>query len=148
MNKVWNHIGVAPWDAEADFYTKNIGLDPAKARTFVVMRWTWHGDFRPLLAAIREHRVDQDMLNQLGVMIMEGRLQVHRPRRGRSLNVEAGIRNIVAAKAYEHSAPNWDDGSDELFERIANATGVSVESVRRAVTRWRKRRRQSAYSSS
>jgi hypothetical protein len=138
MNKVWTDLGIAPWEAMIDFFVSERGIDPAKAKTFVTMYWMWHGDFRPLLAAIKQGAVNQDVLNHLGVMLIEGRLKLDRRRKGRPKNPEANIRDILAAKAYEHSAPNWDGGSDELFEYIADRLGMSVENVRQAVTSWRK----------
>ena len=42
------------WDIEAAFYIKELGTDPEKARIFVILRWMYHGDFRPLAAAIWE----------------------------------------------------------------------------------------------
>jgi hypothetical protein len=42
------------WEIEEAFYTNKRGIDPEKAHIFVILRWMYHGDFRPLAAAIRE----------------------------------------------------------------------------------------------
>ena len=39
------------WDIEAAFYVEKKGIEPDKARTVVILRWMYFGDFRPLAAA-------------------------------------------------------------------------------------------------
>jgi hypothetical protein len=42
---------VDEWDIEAAFYVEKKGIEPDKARTVVILRWMYFGDFRPLAAA-------------------------------------------------------------------------------------------------
>jgi hypothetical protein len=120
-----------PWEIEAAFYINHRGFDPDKARTLVVYRWMWHGDFRPLAAAIWASEVlDQAVFDLLAQLIDEGRLKLTPKRKGRPKNPEAQVRNILAALSYEA-----DKGT---FAEIAKALGTSEQTVRQAVTAWRR----------
>lgn len=123
------------WDIEEAFYINHGGVDPDKARTVVIFRWLWHGDLRPLAAAFDEGRqLPQAVLNLLHDMILEGRLTVTPRRRGSPKKPDKAARNIVAALAYE----NHPGKSKEAFAEIADAIGMSEQTVRQAVTAWRK----------
>src|SRR5262245_24597965 len=137
MNKLWDKVGLAPWDIEIDRAVKR-GIDERKARTFTIYRWMWHGDFRPLITGIRDNEdIDHHLLNEfIAYMALEGRLTVTR-KRGRPRNPEAAVRNIVAGIAYEQTEGS---SSDERFDRIAGIVGTSHQRVRQAVTAHRKRR--------
>jgi hypothetical protein len=122
------------WDIEAEFYVNKHGIDPDKARAVAMFRWLWHGDLRPLEAAISEGRpLPQCVLNLLADMIADGRLRVA-GRRGRPKKPERSMRDYVAALAYERE----DGASNEAFDRIAKLIGKSDRTVRQAVTAWRK----------
>jgi hypothetical protein len=131
------------WDIETAFYTNWRGIGSENARIFTVLRWMWHGDFRPLAAAIDEGQVlDQAILNLLATMISEGRLKlIPRKGRGRPKAPSTYPRNIVAGLAYEHRRKEGHD-SEEAFRFIADELSMSEENVRRAVTAWRKSRRE------
>lgn len=136
MTKLWDTVGADPWDIAVAHAVKG-GCDRHKARTGVIMYWMWHGDLRPLAAAISQGRqLDQGVLDLLALMVLEGRLKVIPPKRGRPRNPEADIRNLIAAMAYEES----DGNSDKLFEHIPETLGTSPQSVRQAVTTQRKRK--------
>jgi hypothetical protein len=124
------------WDIEEAFYINHRGVDPEKARIFVILRWLSLGDLRPLAAAIDEgHQLDQAVLNLLANLIDEGRITIKPRKRGAPKKPDKTARDIVAALAYENHPGN----SDEAFAEIADAIGMSEQSVRQAVTAWRAR---------
>jgi hypothetical protein len=131
------------WDVETEFYINERGIDPDMARKIVILRWMWHGNFKPLIAAIRAgHSLDKDVLDMLASML-EGRenhpvrLQPvsHRRGRSRAQRPEKVIRDLIAARAYEAE----DGKSDEVFASIGKAIGKSDRTVRQAVTARRKK---------
>src|SRR5262249_22429563 len=125
-----------PWDVEVAYFIGKKGIDPNKARTFVIIRWMYHGDLRPLAAAIwKGHPLDQDVLNWLAKLIDDGRLTVKTPRHGRPKPPDKFGRDILAALFYENRTTN---NSENAFREIADAFGTSHQSIRHAVTRWRK----------
>jgi hypothetical protein len=131
------------WDVEAELYI-NDGHDPHMARTFVILKWMYYGNFKPLIAAIDAgHNRDKAVLNALAFML-EGsekfpvRLQPlsrHRGR-GRALRPEIMIRDLTVARAYEAA----DGKSDEVFADIGKTVDKSDRTIRQAVTRHRKKR--------
>jgi hypothetical protein len=134
--------GRAWWDVEIEFYIKERGVDPDKARMAVILRWMMHGNFKPLIAAIdRGHNIDKPVLTVLAIML-EGdkrfpvRLQLVSRRRGRAVCPENWIRNLTAARAYEAA----DGKSDDVFADIAKTFGKSDRTIRQAVTALRKKR--------
>jgi hypothetical protein len=128
--------GHDPWEVEIAYWINHRGTDPDKAHAFVIIRWMWHGDCRPLAAAIREgHPLDQGVLNLLARMIDEGRLTIKRSRHGRPKPPDKFARDIVAALLYEDRN---EDRSEDAFKEIAATLSMSHQSVRQAVTRWRK----------
>ena len=133
------------WDVETDFYIER-GDDPHVARTVVILRWMWYGNFKPLIAAIDAgHTLDKSVLNLLALML-EGdekhpvRLQPVSRRRGRgwARRPENMIRDVIAARAYE--VADTDGKSDEVFAYIGKAIGKSDRTVRHAVTAFRNRK--------
>jgi hypothetical protein len=123
------------WDIEEAFYINHRGVNPDKARTFVILRWLWHSDLRPLAAAIYEgHQLDQAVLNLLAGLIYEGRITIKPRKRGAPKKPDKAARNIVAALLYENHSGN----SKEAFAEIADTIGMSPQSVAQAVTAWRK----------
>jgi hypothetical protein len=135
-----------PWEIEVAFYTNEWDWDEDDARAFMMERWLYHGDLRPLGAAIVERReIHPAVLNLLADMISGGtsrfgkpppyRLKAEKVRRGRSKKPELFARSLVAAGEYERHAGNSDEG----FERIAKELGIGPRSVRQAVTALRKR---------
>jgi predicted component of type VI protein secretion system len=132
--------GENEWEIEIAFYTNKRGIDPERARILTIFRWMYHGDFRPLASAIWEgHVLDEAVLNLLAQMIDEDRLKlVPRKGRGRPKAPETLARNVVAALAYETA----QRPGKEAFEEIASALGTSEQTVRQAVTAWRKAERK------
>jgi hypothetical protein len=132
------------WDIETEIYIKN-GSDPDEARTVVILKWMWYGNFKPLIAEINAgHSLDTVVLYTLARML-EGseqfpvRLQPvsHRRGRSRTQRPENIIRDSIAAQAYEDA--DADGKSDEVFDYIAKAIGKSDRTVRQAVTAHRKK---------
>jgi hypothetical protein len=132
---------MTPWDTEIAYYINKRDIEPQKALTFTILRWMYHGDLRPLAAAIVDgYELDEAVLNMLAGLIREGRLNVVPKRKGRPKDPSKFSRNIVAGLAYDGHAGK----SDEAFASIAKAIGRSESSVRQAVTALRKRQKQTA----
>ena len=49
-------LELEPWEIEVAFLTDKCGVDPKEARTVMMHRWLYHGDLRPLEAAIVKGR--------------------------------------------------------------------------------------------
>jgi hypothetical protein len=127
--------GLNLWEIEINFLTNKRGIDREKAKTFVIMRWLWNGDARPLVAAIdNRDPLDQAVLNLLAELIDRGRVIIKPRKRGAPKRPDKFARDTVAALAYEAHSGN----SEEAFAEIADAIGMSEQSVRQAVTAWRK----------
>jgi hypothetical protein len=124
------------WGDEIAFYIKR-GIDPDKARIVTILRWMWHGDFRPLAAAIWERQIPEEALNLLAQMIEEGRLKLAHAKRHRPKSPMAQARRIAAARLYQ-DALSAGYSSDEAFKKLAEALGMSEQNVRQAVTALRK----------
>jgi ABC-type Fe3+-hydroxamate transport system substrate-binding protein len=130
------------WNEEIAFYIEKRGLDPEEARIVTILRWTYYGDFRPLAEAIRVGRVPEEVLNLLYDMIVDGRLKVvHRKYRGRPRSPEAQARKFGIASVYGEARLSGSS-SKEAFEQIAEALGMSEQTLRQAVTAWRKAQRK------
>ena len=134
-----------PWEIEVAFYTNDRDFDPEEARIFMMLRWLYAGDLRPLEAAIVEGRaIDRAVLNLLADMILSDtsrlgkpppyRLKAEKLQRGRPKKPELFARGVVAAREYERHTGNSDEG----FERIANELGISPQTARQHVTAFRK----------
>jgi hypothetical protein len=138
---VWDRLGMEPWEWQVHYYVKERGIDPHLARTFVILWWTWHGDFRPLSEAIKQDKkIDDAVLPLLVEMIDEGRLTLRPKRKGRPRNPEQRIRNFLGATMYEKFKSDGD--SEKVFEAIAGAICASPKSVRETVTRLRKQNKR------
>lgn len=124
-----------PWEVEIAFYTDELEMPALDARTFTICRWMWLGDLRPLAAAIDEGPLDAPVLDMLVRLIREDRLRVVPCKRGSPKKPERAGRDIAAALAYEAHPGK----SDEAFREIAEAIGMSEQTVRNAVTRWNAR---------
>jgi hypothetical protein len=128
--------GHDPWEWEVAYYRDKRGMDPDKARIFVIIRWAYEGDLRPLRAAIVNSRTLHDAVGGfLCSMIDEGRLIMKPPRRGRPRGPDQTAFIIAAGLLYEN---HTTDKSEDAFTDIAELLGKSHQSIRQAVTRWRK----------
>src|SRR6516164_8413029 len=66
-------IGENLWDLETAHYINVCELDPVDAHAWTIMRWMYHGDLGPLVAAIREDgQLDKVVLNTLADLIDRG----------------------------------------------------------------------------
>jgi hypothetical protein len=64
---------VKPWDGEAAYYVREGRMfdgDYEKARNFVVAKWLYWGDFRPLADAIRRGPLD-DLVTGMMLHLIE-----------------------------------------------------------------------------
>jgi hypothetical protein len=123
--------GVKPWDVETWFYENRRGVDPDYTSAITQIRWMRNGDYRPLAAAIRADKVDKAVLHTLAEQIEAGRLKLLRRKGEKRRNPEVGARNIYAALIYENAPGN------AAIAKIADAFGISEQSVRQAVTGMR-----------
>jgi hypothetical protein len=88
------------WNEEIALYVKG-GADPEKARIVTILRWMYHGDFRPLAAAIIERQIPEEALTLLVQMIDEDRLKLAHAKRHRPKSPMAQARRIAAARLYQ-----------------------------------------------
>jgi hypothetical protein len=140
MRKIWNDLGLTPWDYEINLLAEQEGMNPWVAKSHVIMKWMKAGDFRPLLAQIKKEGVLRGpALGLLVKMIESGELEFKKGR-GHPNDPEAAARDEFAADTYEEflKDPEVKVASDDLFRAIGSVTGSSVESVRQAVTNKRK----------
>jgi hypothetical protein len=106
------------------------------ARAFTIIRWAYHGDLRPLAAAIRADSLHDAVLGFLADMIDKDRLQMVPRSSGHPKMPETFARDLVAASVYR--AKDEGKGSDAAIERIAAVMGISSQIVKQAITRLRK----------
>jgi hypothetical protein len=126
---------VDPWDYEAEFYIQKGGWDRELARNFVVARWMYWGDFRPLAAAIRRGPLDELVTGMLLHLIeVEDRLRVDHRRRSRPKNPTTDVKRLYAAIQYK----NGKGKSDARFAELAAYLNMGKSAVRHAVTKSRK----------
>jgi hypothetical protein len=142
-----------PWDMEVEATVAGPNkIAPENARTFVIMRWMYMGDLRPLADAILVgHEIDQGTLNMLAAMVFDDdtlpaslkeiapyRLEAKRRfgKKGRPRAPENFARNFAMAEKYK--ALVVPGASDNTFEAIANEFRTSVSTVRHARTRYNK----------
>jgi hypothetical protein len=125
------------WDVEIRHLVDEIGLTAANARTSVILQWMLHGDFRPLAAEIRKGRPLSDgVLNALATMIEEDRLNAKPLYQGRPVDPTKFARDYLAALLYGELIK--DTPSDVAFQEVAEVLSTTEDSVRKAVTRYRK----------
>src|SRR5262249_40545691 len=99
--------------------------------------WMEMGDLHPLAAAITEGHVSNEVLKHLAHLIRSGaRLAVKR-RRGKPKQAAKDARDRITALMYELGIFD-SKRSDDAFREIAARFGVSEQSVRQAVTKFRK----------
>jgi hypothetical protein len=126
---------IDPWEIEISDSIEH-GSSPDVARAFTIIRWAYHGDLRPLSAALKsDDAIDDAVLTFLALMIDSGRLQV-KPRHGHPVKPETVARDLLVAYAYEEK--DETETSDAAIERLADAMAMSTQSVRQAITRKRK----------
>jgi hypothetical protein len=138
------------WEIEVAHWTKE-GFDPDDARGFTISRWLYHGDLRPLEAALVERREIHPAVRILLADMISGgtrkfgkpppyRLKVERLRRGPPKKPELFARGLVVAREYGHHAGN----SDEEFERVAKELGINPRTARQHLTASRKAEKKHA----
>jgi len=133
-----------PWDVEIGYLINQRGFDLDKARTLTVLRWMYWGDLRPLAATIYEAgdndlptiTLEKALLNYLARMIVEGRVTVQPPSPGKPEQVGKFARDYTAWFLHEELTKEMSSG--EAVRRVARALGISEQTVRQAITYWRK----------
>ena len=142
-----------PWEFEANAMVANSKCSPEDARIVVILRWMYlKGDLKPLADAIlRNHDIDPVVLFGLAAMVFDDdtlpaslkeiapyRLEAKRRfgKKGRPRALENFARDFALAEKYKAQVSAGN--SDETFEAIAEEAGVSVSTVRRARTGYRK----------
>ena len=118
-----------------------------EAKNKVVMEWMQAGDFRPLLAMIKESQIGVLRGPALGLlvqMLADGRLVLQRGN-GHPPDLEAAVRDEFAADIYEDCRSTLRDDdtggpvpSEALFEIVGSMAGKGPDSVRKAVKAKRK----------
>jgi hypothetical protein len=132
---------VDEWEAEFAFYVNHKGFDHDKALTWVILRWLWHGDLRPLSWAIWQgYGLDEAVLNALAIEIDAGRLAAkpYVKTNSRPKDPAKFIRDYIAAEGYNIFI-RAGKSSEEAFVEVADYLSTSPETVRRAVTERRKK---------
>ena len=139
-----DHIdGHDPWEIEIAYFIAK-GFDPDKARIATTILWMYHGDLRPLRAAIAQSVTvqspvrDEAILGCLAKLIDEGRLIVKPLGRNRPKSPDKFPRDLAAAYLYENEISADKTSSEEAFSIVAEKFGVSEDTVRKAVTQFRK----------
>ena len=121
------------WDMEIALLTEiDIPLDEARNETIV--RWMEMGDLSPLAAAITEGYVSDEVLKRLAELVSRGAQLALPRRRGKPKQAAKAARDLIFWLMYEPRSKR----SDEAFREIAKMFGVSEQSVRQAVTKFRK----------
>lgn len=129
-------FNVAPWEIEAAYY-RHLGMPDDIAADWTMLRWLYHGDLRPIAAAIDAGEpIPPRVLELFAEMISEDRVCVRPRGRHRPKEVDKTARDIAAALTYEDRAAT--SKSKEAFASVAADFGISEEVVAQAVTRWRK----------
>ena len=83
MTKPWSQLGREPWVYEWAFMVNQEGMSEHEAKSYVITRWMKAGDFRPLLAAIKndgllrgkELRLLAQMLKRFGEVVVVPMIQ-------------------------------------------------------------------------
>jgi hypothetical protein len=140
MRKIWNQLGLKPWDYEINLMAEQEGMNVHKAKSLVIMKWMKAGDLRPLLAAIKKEGVLRGPALELLVQMIQSGQLAFKKDRGHPPDPEAAVRDQFAADTYEDFPKDHQVGSDDLFRAIGSVAGVSGESVRQAVTNKRRRK--------
>ena len=117
-----------------------LSLTAEQARTQIIIHWMRNGRFEPFAEAVAEGRIlDPIVGKELMSLVVAGRLRVaQKPGiRGAKKRVELLARQARMFLAYDAECAR-PCPSNDAFERVAKEFGVSVESVRAAVTQGRK----------
>jgi hypothetical protein len=137
MKKVLAELNLDPWDYEIQLRIDG-GMEAWTAKSLVVRRWMQAGDLRPLLSTIKgDGMLRGPILSLLAQMIEGDQIGFVRKGAGRPNDPSADVRNEFAADTYEDFLQHALVGSDDLFRAVAAVCGVSVETVRQAVTERR-----------
>ena len=120
------------WDIEIALLIE-LEIPPDEARNETIIRWMEMGDLRPLAAAITEGYASDEMLKRLAELIRRG-AQLTLPRgRGKPKNAAKHSRDLIFWLMYGGHSKR----SDDAFREIADKFGVSEQTVRQAVTKFR-----------
>jgi len=121
------------WDMEIALLTEiDIPLDEARNET--IIRWMEMGDLHPLAAAITEGYASDEVFKRLAELIASGaQLTLPRPR-GKPKQAAKAARDLIFWLMYNPRSKR----SDDVFREIAAKFGVSEQTVRQAVTKFRK----------
>ena len=117
--------------------------DGFNRRTATMLNFMSYGDLKPLAAKIlRGEELHPAVLNLLARMIL-GEAEYYRietvPRRRGRPPKDNSSRDNLLSWGYERGKSEM--GSDELLKFLANTTGVSVQTIKQAVTAHRKYKR-------
>jgi hypothetical protein len=151
QRRIWDQLGqlgVTPWDYKIASLRK-AGMSEDEAKNKVVMEWMQAGNFRPLLARIKENGILRGpVLGLLAQMLASGQLTL-KAGPGRPPDPEAAVRDQFAADIYEDCRECFvvdDTGrpipSDALFEIVGSMMDVGDESVKKALKAKRKSNRK------
>jgi len=144
----WDQAGLTLWDYKIDSL-RVAGMSEDDARNAVVMEWMRAGDFRPLLAMIKNSRIGLrgPVLGLLAQMLASGQLVLRAAGPGRPPDPEAAVRSEFVADVYDDCRKSLRDDdaggpvrSEVLFEAVGKMAGVGDESVKKAVKAKRKQR--------
>jgi hypothetical protein len=121
------------WDIEVQQWIK-AGLDPDDAHAWTIMRWMYHGDLHPLVAAIREDgQLDKVVLDTLADLIDRGWVT---GKRRSPFHPATEVRADVAATIYKCQIDVGKSHSEAL-RLTARLIGRGEESVKGALRRSR-----------
>jgi hypothetical protein len=131
----------ANFETEVKFLCDSGSFTAEQARTQAIIHWMRHGDFRPLAAAIVEGQpLDKAIGRALEHLAVEGRLKILEPGRLGAPRDRPGMFTRDVRMYLEYKKQTQLGSSDAAFEKIARDFGVSLETVRRAVTKTRRLR--------
>jgi hypothetical protein len=121
------------WEIEIAYWI-DLCMNEINARAYVIISWMSGGDLRPLAAAIAQGPLDWVVADYLRQMIDDDRFKVApgSPRRP-----ELFARTIETALEYERRV-GAGASSEVAFEEVAAELRLGVNTVRAAVTKWRK----------
>jgi len=151
QRRIWDQLsqlGVTPWGYKIASLRK-AGMPEDEAKNKVVMEWMQAGNFRPLLARIKETGLLRGPVLDLLAQMLDSSQLTLRSGPGRPPDPEAAVRDQFAADVYEDCRKCFvvdDTGrpipSGVLFEIVGSMTDVGGDSVRSAVKAKRKSNRK------
>jgi hypothetical protein len=143
--------GRDPWEIEIDFQVELRLASPEDARVRTIGRWMHWGDLRPLRTALARASLVNDKMAALDTYILQclielidqGRLVVKPAARsgpGRRQSPDKLARDLLGALLYKQNYEQQGAGkSDNAFQDVADALGMTKDSLRKAVSNWRPR---------